>query len=189
LTITNKSTGAALEKPAIIVDGNMHATEWGGGVAALHFAWTLLKGYGSDERITRLLDTRTVYVLPRMTPDGLEAKLAQGRFIRSVDRPYPNSKMQPGIHSSDIDGDGRSVFMRFRDPNGPWKVSAADPRLMVPRAPDETGGDYWRVLPEGSIADYNGVTIADPPAHQPLDFGANFPAGLGTPPPRGTARP
>ena len=65
----------------------MHATEWAGGVAALHFVHKLLDAYGSDERVTRLLDTRTVYVLPRMTPDGVDATLAQGRFIRSVDRP------------------------------------------------------------------------------------------------------
>ena len=39
--------------------------------------------------------------------------------------------------------------MRFRDPNGPWKQHPEDPRLLVPRAPDETGGDYWRVLREG----------------------------------------
>jgi len=60
---------------------------------------------------------------------------------------------------------------------------------MVPRAPDETGGDYWRVLPEGTITDYNGATIADPPPHEPLDFGANFPGDLGTVPPSKTAGP
>jgi murein tripeptide amidase MpaA len=189
LTLTNKSSGAALEKPAIVVDGNMHATEWGGGVAALHFAWKLLREYGTDERVTRLLDTRTLYVLPRMTPDGVEATLAQGRFIRSVDRPYPNGPLQPGIYPRDIDGDGRTLFMRYRDPNGPWKQYAGDPRLMVPRAPGESGGDYWRVLPEGMIAGYNGVTIGDPPPREPLDFGANFPADQGTAPPSRTAGP
>ena len=131
LTLTNKTTGTPLEKPALIVDGNMHATEWGGGVAALHFVWKLLQGYGTDERITRLLDTRTIYVLPRMSPDGVEATLEQGRFIRSVDRPYPNAALQPGIHDRDVDGDGRTVFMRYRDPNGPWKQYAADPRPDV----------------------------------------------------------
>ena len=189
LTLTNRNTGAASDKPALIVDGNMHATEWGGGVAALHFVWKLLQGYGTDARITRLLDTRTVYVLPRMTPDGVEATLDQGRFIRSVDRPYPNQALQPGIHERDIDADGRVVFMRYRDPNGAWKISTADPRLMVPRAPDETDGDFWRLLPEGMIAAYNGVTIADPLAHEPLDFGANFPGDLGTAPPSKTAGP
>ncbi|HZF26287.1 MAG TPA: M14 family metallopeptidase [Steroidobacteraceae bacterium] len=189
LTLSNKNSGPAQEKPALVVDGNMHATEWAGGVAALDFAWKLLRDYGSDERVTRLLDTRTVYVLPRMTPDGVEATLAQGRFIRSVDRPYPSAVPYPGIHARDIDGDGRTVFMRFRDPNGPWKQYARDPRLLVPRAPDESGGDYWRVLPEGVIEAYDGVTIADAPAQEPLDLGANFPADLGTAPPSRTAGP
>lgn len=182
LTLTNAATGPALEKPAIVVDGNMHATEWGGGVAALDFVWKLLRGYGHDERVTRLLDTRTVYVLPRMTPDGVEATLDQGRFIRSVDRPYPSAVPEPGIHSRDLDGDGRTVFMRLRDPNGPWKVSSIDARLLVAREPDDSGGDYWRVLPEGTIEDYDGATIADAPALDRLDFGMNFPGDQGSSP-------
>ena len=182
VTLTNHTTGAALEKPAIVVDGNMHATEWGGGVAALHFVWKLLHDYGIDERVTRLLDTRTVYVLPRMSPDGVEATLDQGRFIRSVDRPYPSDVPEPGIHSRDVDGDGRSVFMRLRDPNGPWKAYPGDPRLLVARQPDEPGGDSWRVLPEGMIVDYDGATIADPPALDGLDFGMNFPGDHGSSP-------
>ncbi|MGH8242961.1 MAG: M14 family metallopeptidase [Steroidobacteraceae bacterium] len=180
LTLTNRATGPAAEKPALMVDGNMHATEWAGGVAALHFVHTLLEGYGSDERVTRLLDTRAVYVLPRMTPDGVDATLEQGRFIRSVDRPYPSAKVEPGIIPRDVNGDGRTVFMRFRDPNGPWKTHAGDPRLLVPRAPDEAGGDYWRVMQEGLVEGYDGVTIADEPEHEALDFGANFPGDRGT---------
>ena len=180
LTITNEKTGAASEKPALLVDGNMHATEWGGGVAALHFTRKLLNGYGSDERITRLLDTRAVYIVPRMTPDGVDATLAQGRFIRSVDRPFPPGPAAPGMYSKDVNGDGRTVFMRYRDPNGAWKQSKADARLLVPREPDETGGDYWRVLPEGMIEQFDGLTIADPPARAPIDLGSNFPGDRGT---------
>jgi murein tripeptide amidase MpaA len=168
----------------LLVDGNMHATEWGGGVAALHFVWRLLSGYASDERVTRLLDTRSAYVLPRMSPDGVEATLTQGRFIRSVDRPYPGERPQPGLHARDMDGDGRSVFMRLRDPNGPWTAHPREPRLLVSRTPDESGGEYWRLLPEGDIAEYDGATIADPPALEGLDFGANFPGDQGPGPRR-----
>jgi murein tripeptide amidase MpaA len=180
LTLTSDATGPALEKPALIVDGNMHATEWAGGVAALHFVRKLLDAYGSDERVTRLLDTRTIYVLPRMTPDGVDATLDQGRFIRSADRPWPSALPQTGIIPRDVNADRRTLFMRFRDPNGPWKEYAPDARLLVPRDPDETGGDYWRVLPEGMIEGYDGVTIADEPEHEALDFGANFPGDRGT---------
>jgi len=182
VTLTTQATGAASDKPAVVVDGNQHATEWAGGVAALHLVHGLLAGHGADDRITRLLDTRAVYVLPRMTPDGVEATLAQGRFIRSVDRPWPSAAPEPGIHARDVDGDGRTVFMRLRDPNGPWRTYAADPRLLVPRGPGDEGGEAWRVLPEGSIVGYDGETIADPPPLEALDFGSNFPGERGSAP-------
>ena len=56
----------------------------------------------------------------------------------------------------------------------------ADPRLLVPRAPDEAGGEYWRMLREGTVDGYDGATIADEPEHEALDFGANFPGDRGT---------
>ena len=110
----------------------MHATEWAGGVAALHFVHKLLAGYGKDERVTRLLDTRTVYVLPRMTPDGVDATLDQGRFIRSVDRPYPSALPGPGIIPRDMNGDGRT---RVHAPSRPERaVEAASGRSAPARA-------------------------------------------------------
>ncbi|MHB8798628.1 MAG: M14 family metallopeptidase [Thermoanaerobaculia bacterium] len=175
LTLTNRATGPASEKPALLVDGHTHATESAGGVAALHLVWRLLRDHGPDEKVTRLLDTRTVYVLPRLTPDGVEQALAEGRFLRSVGRSHSSARPAPGLYMRDLDGDGTPAFMRLRDPNGPWKKHPAEPRLLVPREPDETGGEYWRVLPEGLVEGWDGETIADPPTLEPLDFGSNFP--------------
>ncbi len=61
-------------------------------------------------------------------------------------------------------------------------VRAAIRACSCRATPDETGGDYWRVLPEGMIEGYDGVTIADEPEHEALDFGANFPGDLGETP-------
>ena len=74
------------------------------------------------------------------------------RLLRSSTRPYPHDE-EPidGLVREDIDGDGRVLTMRVPDSNGPWKVSARDPRLMVRRDPTETGGRYYRLLPEGRI--------------------------------------
>jgi hypothetical protein len=176
LTLTNPATGPASSKPALLVDGNMHAVEWTGGVAALNFTWKLLRDYGRDERVTRLLDTRTVYVLPRMSPDGVEATLRDGEIIRSAIRPGKDDRPQAGLRMRDLDGDGRIVFMRYRDPNGPWKQDPRDPRLMVPRGPMEEGGDTWRVVPEGLIeGDFNGETFEVLNALDGIDFGVFFP--------------
>ena len=60
LEITNKERGAALDKPGYYYDGNIHAGELTAAEVALHFAWYLLDSYGTDARVTRLLDTSQV---------------------------------------------------------------------------------------------------------------------------------
>jgi hypothetical protein len=50
VTVTNAETGPDLEKPAFLVEANIHAMEVTGCAAALHLIHRLLTGYGSDER-------------------------------------------------------------------------------------------------------------------------------------------
>jgi murein tripeptide amidase MpaA len=99
----------------------------------------------------------------------------QPKYIRSGTRPYPLEDKQDGLHPEDMDGDGRILQMRIPDPTGDWKVSDRDPRLMVKRGPDEEGGTYYRVFPEGLIENYDGHIITVAPALEGLDFNRNFP--------------
>lgn len=177
-TVTSFERGEADHKPALWIDGNIHAPELAGSSACLYFIHHLLSGYGLDEEITRCLDTRAFYICPRVNPDGAEWALGDPpRIIRSGTRPYPHNEEQvSGLVREDIDGDGRVLSMRIPDPDGPWKISTQDGRLLVPRDPAESGGKYYRLLPEGSVNNYDGVLIATPPSTQGLDFNRNFPA-------------
>src|SRR5688500_9720328 len=56
LTLTNAATGPAAEKPALLVEGNVHGQEIATAMACLHAAHDLLTGYGADDQATRLLD-------------------------------------------------------------------------------------------------------------------------------------
>ncbi|MGD9048669.1 MAG: M14 family zinc carboxypeptidase, partial [Anaerolineae bacterium] len=76
----------------------------------------------------------------------------------------------------DVDGDGRMLMMRMRDPNGAWKVCPEEPRLLVRRDPTETGGEYFRLFREGRIEGYDGVTIELQPVKEGLDLNRNFPS-------------
>ena len=176
-TLTNYATGEPLTKPAFYVDANIHATELSGSVAALKLIDTLLTNYGKREEITRLLDSRTIYVLPRVNPDGAEWAMAKRpRFIRSSVRPYPyNEDAIEGLEAEDIDGDGRILMMRFRDDNGPWKKHSDEPRLMVRRDPTESGGEYYRIVSEGRIKNYDGFNLPVARVKQGLDLNRNFP--------------
>jgi murein tripeptide amidase MpaA len=155
MELTNTATAPASEKPAFWVDGNTHAGEVTGSMAALYLIETLLEGHGSDERITRLLDQQAFYVLPRLSPDGAERYLTTPYTLRASTRPWPEPEEEPGLHAEDVDGDGHILQMRVEDANGEWCVSAGDERLMVPRAPDEFGGKYYRLYREGIFHDYD----------------------------------
>jgi murein tripeptide amidase MpaA len=181
-TVTNAGTGPHDEKPAFWVEANIHASEATGGAAALHLLRKLVTGYGADPKITRALDTRTFYVVPRLNPDGAELALADiPRIVRSSVRPYPRDDQQDGLQREDVDGDGRMLSMRLADRNGPWKVSDADPRLLVRRDPDEDDPEttYYRLLPEGTIRNYDGVSIKIAPPLEGLDLNRNFPYDWG----------
>jgi murein tripeptide amidase MpaA len=175
-TVTSLDSGPAEEKPAVFLHAQIHATEYTGTTAALHLLDRLLHSYGEDERITYALDTRAFYVVPRVNPDGPEAALADGRYRRSSVRPYPREEPQDGLHRGDIDGDGRVLMMRLRDPNGAWKAHPEDARLLVARRPDDVEGEFFRVYPEGTIQNWDGVTVTIAPVLEGLDLNRNWPA-------------
>jgi len=177
LTVTRQHHGAAGDKPAFWVDGNIHSAELVGSMACLYLLEQLVSQDGRDPAVTRCLDQRTFYICPRINPDGAEWALADTpRIVRSSTRPWPwRDPLPGGLTPQDIDGDGRILSMRIPDPDGHWKISAEEPRLMVAREPAETGGDYYRLLPEGSLDHYDGFSFDVPPNREGLDLNRNFP--------------
>lgn len=178
VTATNSASGPDSEKPGLWVDGNLHASEVAGSTAALYFIQSLVSRYGKDKAVSECLDTRTFYIVPRVNPDGAEWALADHpRIIRSSTRPYPYDEepVEGLIASEDIDGDGRILTMRVPDPNGNWKMHPDDRRLMVRRDPVESGGTYYRLLPEGLMKNFDGVTILVRGPKEGLDLNRNFP--------------
>jgi hypothetical protein len=173
--IANPATGPSAEKPGFYIDAQIHAEEHATSATALYAIWHLLTGYGSDDEVTRLVDTQAFYILPRINPDGAELSLqppyynwcGNGRFLPGADR-------IDGLIPEDIDGDGYLVSMRVPDPRGEWKKSPLNPQVMIQRKPGEEGGGYFRLYPEGRIRNYDGVEAR---IEKPFDgnMNRNFP--------------
>lgn len=177
LELCNPETGAASTKPAYYIDANIHAEEISGTSVVVYTAWTLLSQYGRDPLVTRLMDEQVFYLVPRVNPDGAEIVqtlpfyewIGNGRYLPGEEQ------FGPGLHYADINGDGFILDMRMRDDAGEWKISDKDDRLMIPRAPDEAGGQYYRLIPEGRLVDWDGGDIVIP-RPQDGNLNRNYPS-------------
>lgn len=175
MEITNPDTGPGSEKPGYYIDAQIHAEEHATSATALYAIWYLLTRYGTDPEVTRLVDAQVFYIIPRINPDGAEFALkapyhpwcGNGRYLPGEDR-------IDGLVAEDIDGDGFIVNMRVPDPKGEWKKSPTEPRLMVQREPGEEGGEYFRIYPEGTIRNFDGVHVQIHPQHDG-NMNRNFP--------------
>ena len=92
ITITNKSTGKDTDKPAMFIEGNRHSGEVTAAESALWFAWHILSGYGQDPALTKLVDTKAIYVKLKNNPDGSELYLNTAQSNRSTVRPYDDDR-------------------------------------------------------------------------------------------------
>jgi hypothetical protein len=163
-------------RPAVWVDGNMHASELCGSSVALAIAEDLIAIVeGADEAggkplaptMAAELRQGLFYVVPRISPDGAEVVLKTGRYVRSS--PVDDRKAQAHAHwrAADVDGDGIALTMRRQDPDGELvELRGADgqplhPPVMVARQPDDAG-PFWRLYPEGHIENFDGRRIPDP---------------------------
>ena len=174
IVITNQDTGKCKEKPGYWFDGNLHASEVMGAEVCLHTIHTLLTQYGKDPAVTDLVDTRTIYVMPKLNPDGSDHYLTKPDSMRSSVRPHDSDGdgLLDEDPPEDLNGDGYITQMRVRDETGPWKTSPEDPRLMTRRDEEEKG--EWRVYSEGMDNDEDGEYNEDGVGG--LDINRNWPS-------------
>ncbi|HAX73620.1 MAG TPA: zinc carboxypeptidase [Firmicutes bacterium] len=175
--LTNTQSGDFADKPAYYVDGNHHAGELMGSMACLHFIDYMLTNHSESHEIQDLLNHKTLYVIPKISPDGADTYMHTPNSLRSVNRDYPKKELEDGLHPCDIDGDGVIRLMRIKSPYGIWKVSPTDDRLFVKRQPDDIEGPFYFVYPEGDIQNYDGINIKLAASNWGLDFNRNYPFG------------
>jgi murein tripeptide amidase MpaA len=138
----------------------------------------LMTEHHPDTSAGSVLNSRAFYLVPRLNPDGAEWALEDPpRIVRSSTRPYPyDEEDYYGLERMDVDGDGRILNIRVKDPNGPWKIAEEEPRMMKRREPGEIGGEYYRMLPEGLLHNYDKLTMRARKIKEGLDINRNFPS-------------
>lgn len=176
VTLSSKKTGDPMKKPGWYLDGNIHAGEVTASMTAMYTIDYLLTNYEADRECRYLLDHMTIYVIPRVSPDGAETYLSTPYILRSANRPYLEEK--GGIKLKDLDGDGVIRMMRVKSSCGAWKKDPKDPAKMAKRLPSDIEGEFYDIFPEGLYESFDGEenpkTGKNPWG---LDFNRNFPYG------------
>jgi len=178
-------------RPAVWIDGNMHAGEVCGSsvalaiaedILALHRGGNAVGGKAFPAHMADAIRQTIFYVVPRISPDGAEEVLKKGRYVRSSPVNDRSNKDHAFWQASDVDGDGMTSYMRTIDPDGELVElcdetgAPLDPPVMAPRMPEDTG-PYFKLYPEGHIVNFDGRTIPAPNflSDNLYDFNRNFP--------------
>lgn len=70
--ITENVGGTHSDRPAFKYVANMHGDETVGRELVLYLAQYLLANYGKNDRVTKLVNTTDIYLMPSLNPDGFE---------------------------------------------------------------------------------------------------------------------
>ncbi|MFM8665883.1 MAG: M14 family zinc carboxypeptidase, partial [Betaproteobacteria bacterium] len=160
-------------RPAVWVDGNMHASEVCGSSVALAIAEDVIGIHqGKNEaggkplpaHLAQAIRESLFYVVPRISPDGAQAVLKPGRYVRSSPVNDRSNQGHAYWKHQDINGDGKAGYMRVQDPHGELVElrgpdgQALNPPVMVPRLAEDEG-PYYKLYPEGVIENFDGRHI------------------------------
>lgn len=138
MRVTADPGGDAPGKPKFKYVGNMHGDETVSRQVLVYLVDHLLTRYGEDPRVTRLVDTTDVYVMPSMNPDGFE-----------------RSKEGDCLGKTGGRANGRGVDLNRSFPDQYGGTSATDPE----DAPEVTAvmrwiqENKWVHLPSGAVPD------------------------------------
>ena len=144
--------GGADDKPALLILAGAYGPQVSSSEVALRIIRDLARRHGGDSAVTALLASNTIYVIPRINPDAVEAYFAALRMERTGnaltsddDRDHATDEDGP----DDLNGDGLITMMRVRAVDGEWIADALDPALM--RRADAAKGErgVYRLLTEG----------------------------------------
>ena len=191
ITIGRDPGSPGQARPAVWIDANMHASEVCGSSVALAIAEDVINihlgantagGKPLPAQMAQTLGETLFYVVPRLSPDGAEEVLKRGRYVRSS--PVNDRVNQGHAHwlAQDINLDGRTGYMRKLDPDGELALLRGDngqplqPEVLVARMPEDEG-PFYRLYPEGVIANFDGRSIPAPNflSDNLYDFNRNFP--------------
>jgi Zinc carboxypeptidase len=163
-------------RPAMLVVAGAEGNDLVG--SALVGSWLegLVATYQEDPNLARLLETTTIYAVPRLNPDAAEHFFGTPKHETLV-----NGKPRDDDHDAlvdedgpeDLNGDGLITSMRVEDKEGQYILDSEEDRLLIEADPLKGEAGRWRYLSEGIDNDRDELWNEDGTGG--VNFNRNFP--------------
>jgi hypothetical protein len=162
--------------PAMLAVGGIEGNDLLGSASLLRWVEMLAAGYESDTEVKGLLNSTTIYVIPRLNPDAADRFFTSPRvevLVNTVPVDEDHDGLSDEDGPDDLDDDGLITFMRVKDPEGDYRKDPKEPRLLLKadRVKGETG--EWKLYSEGVDNDGDEEWNEDPLGG--VNYNRNFP--------------
>ncbi len=144
LTLTGPETPGNLvaDRPVVLWNGGQHAREWVSPMTVSYIASKLADEYGSDPRVTDIIDNTRIVIVPMMNPDGYLYTWTNERFWRKNRRNNGDGTFGIDLNRNwgyEWGGEGASPFTSDDTYHGPSAFS--EPETQVVRDLASSFGD------------------------------------------------
>jgi hypothetical protein len=176
LRIAGKGSVEPDSRPGIFVSANSEGAHLVGTEAALMLIQKLLTKSSTDEKITNLLEKRTVYVAPLLNPDAAQSYFSRVRWEHNTNAEPTDDDTDGKLDEDgpdDLNKDGLITQMRVKDPEGKWMADQNEPRLMKLADPKKGEKGLYKIYTEGLDNDQDGEYNEDPAGG--IEINRNFP--------------
>jgi len=163
-------------RPAMLVVAGIEGNDLIGCTVAVTWIKHLVEQYENDAEIANMLQSTTIYIVPRLNPDAAEhffadLKLETSSNHKPVDDDHDGLFDEDG--PEDLNEDGLITWMRIEDPEGEYILDPNDDRLLLKADHLKSEVGAWRYLREGIDNDHDERWNEDGPGG--VNFNRNFP--------------
>jgi hypothetical protein len=150
--------GKAEEKPAICIVAGIDAFHLAGVESSLQVAENLLQNSSKDS-VQKILEQKTIYIIPCLNPDAYEQAFAKVKYERNYNASNSDNDRDGKLNEDgfeDLNNDGYITFIRIEDATGEYKPHKDDARIMVKADAVKGERGAYIVISEGIDNDKDG---------------------------------
>lgn len=159
--------GAAPGSPEILIVANLEGNRLGASEVAMGMLQRIAS-VGSP-----LLKKASIHIMPLANPDGAAHALADGNPWRGAPTDDDRDGLIDEDNASDLNGDGRILWMRVPHAGGAYRIDPNDPRATAKSDSDAGEAGGYLLMREGTDADADRERNEDGPGGVVVE--ANFP--------------